>query len=669
MKPLMSLIRSLGGFALLSLVAAASWVCDATTVSGAPPNAAQNLRQVAGVLEYIAGDYRGAISDDGSVLAPGEYAEQRSLIGEAEALASQAGLAPDDVLRRQLASLHRALDERQKPAAVAALCLQARELIVLAHGVTLSPETTPSRAGGEQLFAQTGCTTCHGADGSAQTEAASKLTPKPANFLDGQRMAAVSPHRAFHAISFGVAGTAMQAYPQLSDKQRWDLAFYVLSLQHAREDRAAGGRWLQRAQPPGLPLSAGGLAALTDDDIRARLSDAGTAEERADALAYLRADAPFLAQAGDGAGSSFANARKSLASGLDAYRKGDATTGRRLFVSAYLDGFEPHEAALGARDRALVQRVERAMLAVRQAAASNAPAERVAERVREAEAVLASAEHGPSDGTTALLGALTIALREGLEISLLIAALLALVRKRGRPELARFVHTGWMLAVVSGLLTWWALGEVLSGMHRELAEAIASLLAAVLLLGVTHWMLGQLTSKRFMGFVAKRMGDAVNQSAALGILGLSFVAAYREAFEVVLFFKALLLDAGEHQNRVWLGAAIGLALLAAIALVLKRIGQRLPPRPFMLMSSVLLALLAFTLAGKGIRSLQEAALLSMTEVRAPELSWLGVYPTLQGVLVQGCVLLFLLASAVWPWWSARHAADRSAADKTRVPAP
>ena len=83
-------------------------------------------------------------------------------------------------------------------------------------------------------------------------------------------------------------------------------------------------------------------------------------------------------------------------------------------------------------------------------------------------------------------------------------------------------------------------------MHRELAEAIASLLAAVVLLGVTHWLLGQLTAKRFMGFVARRMGDAVNRSAAFGILGLSFIAAYREAFEIVLFFKALLLDAGEH---------------------------------------------------------------------------------------------------------------------------
>ena len=31
-------------------------------------------------------------------------------------------------------------------------------------------------------------------------------------------------------------------------------------------------------------------------------------------------------------------------------------------------------------------------------------------------------------------------------------------------------------------------------LSRELAEGLASLLAAVVLLGVTHWMLGQLTA-------------------------------------------------------------------------------------------------------------------------------------------------------------------------------
>jgi high-affinity iron transporter len=654
----------------VSVAALLGWSASALAApdAPAPAGATQNLRQIAGVLEYIAGDYAGAVDDRGDVLHEGEYAEQLSLAGEAEVLATRAGLAPDDPLRSELSALRAALERKQPTAAVAALCKHARETLVLRHGVVLTPEATPSRERGAQLFASQGCTTCHGADGGAHTEAAEKLDPRPANFLDFERMRAVSPHRAFHAISFGVAGTAMVAYGQLSDAQRWDLAFYVLSLRHLNEDRALGQRVLQRAGSD-APRSAAGLAALTEDDVLARLPKAASPAERDAALAYLRADAAFEADAAGDADGAFTVAQKALRQGLAAYEKGDAIEARRLFVSAYLDGFEPHEAAIGARDRALVQRVERAMLGVRQAAAEDAPSALVRERVKQAEAVLATAARAPSDGTTALLGALTISLREGLEISLLLGALLALVRKRGRPELARYVHAGWILAALFGLATWWLLGEVLSGMHRELAEAIASLLAAVVLLGVTHWLIGQLTAKSFMGFLAARLGDAAGRSAAFGVLGLSFIAAYREAFEIVLFFQALLLDAGTQQDRVWLGAALGVASLAVITLLLKRIGQRLPLRPFMLGSSVLLALLSFALTGKGVRALQEAAVLGMTEVHAPEIPLLGIYATLQGLLVQGLVLLLLLASALWPLWSQRRARARSADDKAHAHAP
>jgi high-affinity iron transporter len=79
-------------------------------------------------------------------------------------------------------------------------------------------------------------------------------------------------------------------------------------------------------------------------------------------------------------------------------------------------------------------------------------------------------------------------------------------------------------------------------------------------------------------------------------------------------------------------------------------------------------LLSFALAGKGIRALQEAAVLGMHEVRGPELPWLGVYPTVQGLLVQGVVLLLLVLSALWPLWSQRQAA-RATESKDRVTAP
>jgi high-affinity iron transporter len=283
------------------------------------------------------------------------------------------------------------------------------------------------------------------------------------------------------------------------------------------------------------------------------------------------------------------------------------------------------------------------------------------ERVTRIEGLLDEAQGHRGDGNTAMLGALTITLREGLEAVLLAGALLMLVRRRGAPELVRYVHAGWIAAVILGGVTWLVAGELLSGMQRELAEGIAALLAATVLLGVTHWLLGQLTAQRFMGMLATRLEQiAGGKRAALGVFGLSFIAVYREAFEVVLFFQALLLDAGEARSRVWLGTGIGLVLLVVTALVLRSVGQRLKPRPLMVASSGLLALLAFTLSGKGIRAFQEAGVLPITSLPLPELPALGIFATAQGALVQGLLLVLLIASAAAPMIVARRNAGAAA---------
>jgi high-affinity iron transporter len=204
------------------------------------------------------------------------------------------------------------------------------------------------------------------------------------------------------------------------------------------------------------------------------------------------------------------------------------------------------------------------------------------------------------------------------------------------------------------------LGSVLGGLERELAEGIAAIAAAAMLLGVTHWLLGQLTAKRFMGFVGGQLNATIaGSSAKLGVMSLSFVAAYREAFELVLFFQALMLDAGDAKNHVWLGVLIGGVVLAAATFALKAVGQRLQPRPFMLASSALLALLAVVLIGKGVRALQEAGAISISNLGSFEIPTLGIFATTQGLLAQGLLIALLAASALWAWRQDRHATQAS----------
>jgi high-affinity iron transporter len=133
------------------------------------------------------------------------------------------------------------------------------------------------------------------------------------------------------------------------------------------------------------------------------------------------------------------------------------------------------------------------------------------------------------------------------------------------------------------------------------------------------------------------------------VLSLAFIAAYREAFEIVLFFQALVLDAADAVRNVWLGAGVGLVLLGFVAVGVLRVGQRLKPAPFMLVSSIFLALLSLVLIGKGVRALQESGVLSIHALSWPELPALGVFGTAEGMVGQGVLLLLLVWSAIWSW--------------------
>src|SRR3546814_1715056 len=92
-----------------------------------------------------------------------------------------------------------------------------------------------------------------------------------------------------------------------------------------------------------------------------------------------------------------------------------------------------------------------------------------------------------------------------------------------------------------------------------------------------------------------------------------------------------------------------------------RYSRSLPIGKFFAYSSVLIAILAVVLAGKGTAALQEAGLIDITPVaHVPRLSMLGIFPSLQPLLLQ-----FLALAILWLgfWYNGRkHAAASAAAE-------
>jgi high-affinity iron transporter len=368
-------------------------------------------------------------------------------------------------------------------------------------------------------------------------------------------------------------------------------------------------------------------------------------QAKADAvIAYLRANPQAISKATP---TSLGVAREKLAQSLAGYRAGDQPAAEKLALSAYLDGFEPLEPVLRARDATLMTRIEGAMSDFRVAIGRERPVDEVAQKAAVIESLFANADDALSPDAASqastFIGALTILLREGLEALLVVVAMIAFLRKADRPELLPYVHGGWVAALILGGVTWAIATYAISvsGASRELTEGFGSLFAAVVLVSVGIWMHGKSNAESWRRYIRDALGKALSKRSSWFLFGLAFLIVYREAFETILFFAAL--AAQGSTGALAAGAGTAVAVLGVVAWVMLRYSRTLPIGKFFAYSSALIAVLAVVLAGKGAGALQEAGLIDITPVaNVPRMAMLGIYPSLQPLMLQALALGTLL---------------------------
>jgi high-affinity iron transporter len=599
-----------------------------------------DVQRLVAILDYIAGDYGGAV-ENGQITNADEYAEQVRFTEDAQSIGR--ALAADrpaetpaadgsDALVRELGTLVSLVAAKADLAIVAAQCHTLKGAVVDRFGLRTAPTGRPNRARGQELYVQS-CAVCHGPQGNGDTPRARELNPPPANFREADTRARLSPYRAYNALTFGVSGTSMPSFEALSPEDRWSVAFYVLSLAH----ETGGGEALRAA----LPLT--DLAWLSDAEILADLRERRHPAP-ARGLAYLRTTAPYEEPSvASGLGETRARLRRATA----AYAAGARPEADRMVMDAYLQGFEPLEARLSTRDAERTAGVERGFLALRTAMRDGASAENVRSLGRSLEDRLASlSEDDPS--VFPFFAALLIYLREGVEAALLVGALLAAVRKLGHESAARDVHRGWMAAIPAGVLTWWALDHLitLSSAQRELVEAVTALVAAAVLFWVSFWLISKAESRRWTDYLKSSVSASFERRSRFLLWTMAFLAVYREAAETVLFTQALLLDAGSASHQVWAGALTGLAVVGLLAALMRNTVMRLPIGPFFAVSGLLLCLLAVSFAGAGLYELIGAGYLTPRPVPFPEVAAIGVHADLSILLVQFTILAIIGVAGV-----------------------
>lgn len=615
-----------------------------------------DVRQAWQLLEYIAVDYEGAVHD-GEVIDPGEYAEMREFV--ATATERLAGL-PDNPQREALVAASRRLSDLiEQRAAVEEVAEMAHGVaadLFTAYGIVAAPDRSPDLNAAVALY-ETHCASCHGVSGQGDGVAAAGLDPPPIAFTDAARAALRSPLALYEVTTQGLEGTSMASYAGLSDADRWALAFYVSGMAYDQQDRERGARlWADDARIRELLPS---LEVLSHTS-RANLSTALDVEQADAVLAFLRANPQALVPAVDES-SSLQVARDKMQASLMAYRDGDIKQARSLALAAYLDGVEPIEPMLAVRDRSLLRELEGTMARWRSALRDQAPMDEVSAVVSDISALFDRVDHtlhsSGADATAAFLGSFTILLREGLEALLIVIAMIAVLRRAERTEALRWVHAGWISALLAGALTWvlatWLID--ISGAQRELTEGLSALFAALVLLSVGIWMHQKSMAGRWQAYMKSKLSAAMGGRSALLLFILVFVAVYREVFETILFYVAMWNP--QDANAIIAGFVSGVVVLAILAFMLLRLGMRIPIGTFFNVSSILIAVLAVVLVGKGVAALQEAGWIGEHLLSGPRIDLLGIYPTWQTLIAQLLVAIIALAGF---WWNARSARTATA---------
>jgi high-affinity iron transporter len=627
----------------------------------APEDAA---RRIADIVALAVAEYELGVSD-GRIMRLEEVQEARLFLDDARRSAERLPASVRTLTRQAIERLIAGVAALDDPGALRLEVDSLRAHLERGLGIALDPmpQNPPSLARGAVLY-ERACAQCHGALGRGDGPAAPGLDPPPGD-LTASALREVAPVEFFRKVNVGVAGTAMPAFgAQMSLDDRWAVALHASALRWRGAPRERGQALLARCPECLTVVSDFALTAgATDDSLRALVATmTGVADSVAlDALvAYARVAAAAEELGGDrvlGVTRTVARVREAVERAAALGRAGQMERAAQAALDAYLV-FEGIESGLRARDPGTAIRVERAFAELR--AAFNDPARRDVNAARSEvesalDAVVAGASGGGAPGL--LFGqSLVIILREGLEAILIIGALTTFLVKAGAPERRRDIGKGVGLALLASLVTALGFATVFRAAvaQREVVEGVTMLVAAAVLFWVSYWLVSKIEVQKWQSFVRERMRAALGSGRRWALAGVAFLAVYREGFETVLFYAALVANADGSMPAlagIGGGLAAGGAVLAALYVAMQRYSVRIPLKPFFAATSALLYVMAFSFAGQGVAELQEVGWIGVTPLDwFPALPALGLFPTMQTALSQLVFAVALLAALAWVFW-------------------
>jgi high-affinity iron transporter len=246
-----------------------------------------------------------------------------------------------------------------------------------------------------------------------------------------------------------------------------------------------------------------------------------------------------------------------------------------------------------------------------------------------------------------LLSAFLIALREGVEASLVVGIILVYLSRTGRSHLARYVWGGVAAAAALSLAVAIALERF--SISEDGFEGLMLLVAAFFVVTMIFWMNRIARSlKKEIEAKLENYASRAGAAAGWGIALFVFLMVVREGAELALILRAVELSTEGLQT--WIGTALGIGAAIAVGVLFFKGTLKIPLHRFFAVTSAILILVAIQLAITGLHELSEARWLPSSKT---EMAFLG--PIVRNelfffIFVFGAAALMIIRE----WQSASH---------------
>lgn len=202
-----------------------------------------------------------------------------------------------------------------------------------------------------------------------------------------------------------------------------------------------------------------------------------------------------------------------------------------------------------------------------------------------------------------MIESLIIALREGIEIALVIGILVVYLRKIRRTHLIKSVYAGLGVAVIASIGG--AIVVQKLAIDQESLEGFFQLIAAFFVMSMIAWM--WFTGKRLRKEIEARVNGIIESSVSwktqLGIFGFTFFIIVREGIETAIFLQAVALNSGEWWSVA--GTVVGFSIATVFAALFIRGSMRIDIVRFLKVTAVTLLIFTFQLIANAFHEFYE----------------------------------------------------------------